>query len=833
MNLNLKCTLIILLIVLIFSRPVDAKIIPSPKQITYTSGTFTIPTTTTLSLVNDKIAQNLYAAEIINTTLWKKFNIHTYLEVNPENAQILLVLIDENRAKSYGIPEDKLQESYRISISQESIVIEAPFPQGIFYGAMSLEQLIEQAPEPNIENQIIVDWADYAIRGISDDLSHGQLHTVKGFKDMIRYMARYKMNTYLWYVEDILLIDKFASITRNRDVLTKNEVQQIVLFGQKHFIDIIPVFSTLGHHETILANDQFQNLAEFPGSNVLCPTCPGVYLYLEDVLKEISELFPSQFIHIGGEASKEISYGKSAAQVKENGLAESHSDHFQKVYDICKKFNKKVMMFQDLIQTFPRLSELLPSDIIYTNRRDHLSKNQGTYNHGIASNNQGESQLPFYVSSSIYNNETTFPLYSETISGIREVAETGLKDNSTGIIIANWGEQGSETFKELFYYGYTWTAQCAWNLKKSRKEEFDRQFFVEFFECDNPVLEKIYQQLSNPVNIVAWDELWRHPLLPFPTMPTWYPDISPIERAETLEENMNQVLKDLDSLEFKVEAHAEHIDVLRVVALMNKYYADKIKVQISLHAQMKERQEEQGELITQIEKNIVDLQALQKAYENTWTKFYHPESLKYISSQFKRLTYYLQESLDGLLPNSELSLPLLKSKWIYDCEIKGDTSDCASETLFRKDFNLDKIPNIANLQVIADSYAEIVINGKEVDQIFVRGRRNLFLEDKSIKIFNIQNYLIEGNNTILVKVANYSREQDGQKNSVQHGAGLNVSALIKVGLKEIKLQTDASWLAQDAQSEGNNSWNEVTVREYPKKIISPNFLIGRTSRVEP
>lgn len=836
MNSNLNYILLILFCNFASTFALKAQIIPTPQQITYSSDTYEFKKTSLISLVNDQIAQSLYAAEIINTALSKKSGILSYLEVNPDNADILLVLIDESRAKSYGIPEDKLEQAYRISISPTKIVIEAPYPQGVFYGAVSLQQLIEQSTLPQedsqieIDCQIIIDWPDFQTRGISDDLSHGQLYTVEGFEGMIRYMARHKMNTYLWYIEDILSIDKFATLTNNRDALTKEEVQKIVLYAQKHFIEVIPVFSTLGHHETILANNQFQHLGEFPGASTLCPTCPEVYTYLEDILSQISELFPSEYIHIGGQANQEISYGKSAKLVHEIGLDSLHLQHYRKVYNICKKYGKEVMMYQDLITAFPQLAEQLPGDIIYTHRFQEQSVHQGT---SEAINSQGENQLPYYVSSGMNNTETTFPLNFRTIPNIQKIARNGLNNSTVGIISANSDNQGSESFKELLYYGYTWTAQCAWNTLQSRQDEFNEQFFRDFFKCNNPKLKAVYQQFTNPVNIVTWQEIWQHPLIPLPEKPHWFPDIDLKARADTLYRNMGQILQDLDSLEYQVGAHAEHIDVLRVIALINQYFADKIRIQLQLQKQMKEGKKDIDELVPQIGENIVHLQAIQKAYENTWTSFYREKSLKYIINRFKRLTYYLQESLDGLLPNRELTLPFIQSKWIYNCTTKGDTSNCTPSTIFRKDFNLSKVPKVAYIQVIADSYAEIYINGKEVDKIFVRARDNLFLEENSIQIFKIQNYLLEGDNTILIKTINYGPGSLLPKTSIQHGAGVNASVYIKVGLKTIEIQTDESWLAQDAQAKGVNSWDQVTIYEYPHKIIAPNFPIGRTSRFAP
>ena len=105
---------------------------------------------------------------------------------------------------------------------------------------MSLIQLLEKSKDNTLPAISIIDWPDMKMRGISDDISRGQVSTLDNFKKIIRNLARYKMNVYMPYLEDMVQLDSYPSIGKGRGALSKQEVKELVDYAGKYFIDVIP-----------------------------------------------------------------------------------------------------------------------------------------------------------------------------------------------------------------------------------------------------------------------------------------------------------------------------------------------------------------------------------------------------------------------------------------------------------------------------------------------------------------------------------------------------------------------------------------------------------------
>lgn len=130
---------------------------------------------------------------------------------------------------------------------------------------MSLLQILQQDNSKKIfvNGVLIVDYPAFPIRGISDDIARGQVSTLDDFKNIIRRIARYKMNVYQPYFEDAIELKSFPDIGLNRSRLTQDEIKELIKFAEKYFVEIIPIFQTLGHWENLLIQPKYYELADF------------------------------------------------------------------------------------------------------------------------------------------------------------------------------------------------------------------------------------------------------------------------------------------------------------------------------------------------------------------------------------------------------------------------------------------------------------------------------------------------------------------------------------------------------------------------------------------
>lgn len=702
-------------------------------------------------------------------------------------------------------------EGYLLTIKEKKIEIRAKSLKGLFYGAISLIQLIENTQGNKLGGLEISDWPDMKTRGISDDISRGQVSTLDNFKKIIRHLARYKMNVYMPYIEDMIKFDEYPSIGLNRGALTKGEIKELVAYAKDFYIDIIPVFQTLGHYENILAQPEFLKYAEFTGAASLNVSNDSTYVFLENLLKVVFELFPSEYFNMGADESYDVGLGKSKYLVDKTNIAVVHANHYKKVYDICKKYNKKVLMYGDILLSHPEILDLIPKDITVV---DWHYRGEIDYSSAKTFNKAG---FNYYVSPSAWNFLTTFPSNLNAFPNIKYIIKAGLQNGSTGMINSNWGDYGAETIKELILFGYAWSAQCSWNFEGSDAGVFSINYFRDFFGCSDSRLPLLYESLSNPFNQMMWNEVWRHPLLPAREIMYWEARMSPVGRINWIEYSMPSLLKNIEEVEGLVTKNKNHLELLKYFVKFNLWIKTKAETHILLQDKIKNPDKKIDNLVSLIDKNISDIKSLKAEYKILWLKYYKPENLSMIEDKFDRLAKYFEEIKVKLNKNEALTSPTLASKWIYSK--KDNDSNLVKEAVYKKEFDLDEMPSGGLLQLMGDTHAKLTINGKFVDEVYARRSLSLLIDYKRIKLLDITKFLQKGKNVIEVETETFNRSGS---------AGVNIISEITCGNKKIAVLSDESWQAKT----GNDDWKNAVIKSYPYEIIAPDFSTKRTSWIE-
>jgi hexosaminidase len=184
----------------------EIKIIPTPQIEKVRDGNFSMIGKMNL-FIPENVQLNSAVFELHNAI--DEYPRLSFTEIdNVENAKIVFELDPKLDFSEYTTKF--LDEAYVLDIGKELITIKARSSKGLFYGAMSLVQLIENSNNNLIKSRRIIDWPDMGIRGISDDISRGQVSTMDNFKRIIRFISKYKMNTYMPYLEDMLKFEKVS-----------------------------------------------------------------------------------------------------------------------------------------------------------------------------------------------------------------------------------------------------------------------------------------------------------------------------------------------------------------------------------------------------------------------------------------------------------------------------------------------------------------------------------------------------------------------------------------------------------------------------------------------
>nr|WP_294945321.1 family 20 glycosylhydrolase [uncultured Mucilaginibacter sp.] len=236
-------------------------------------------------------------------------------------------------------------EGYRLTITPQQITIAAK-GAGLFYGIQTLMQLmpLERAATVKLPCATIEDYPRFGYRGLMLDVCR-HFFSVEMVKRYIDLMAGYKLNTFHWHLTDDqgwrIEIKKYPRLTQVASVraqtvignyrdrtpqqfdntpvrgfYTQDEIRDVIKYAADRYITIVPEIEMPGHAQAALAAfpelscDPTINykVAETWGvfNNIYCPS-EKTFHFLEDVLTEVIDLFPSKYIHIGGdEAPKTV-----------------------------------------------------------------------------------------------------------------------------------------------------------------------------------------------------------------------------------------------------------------------------------------------------------------------------------------------------------------------------------------------------------------------------------------------------------------------------------------------------------------------------------------------
>src|SRR5207249_2363929 len=110
--------------------------------------------------------------------------------------------------------------------------------------------------------------------------------------------------------------------------------------------------------------EKYNELAETPYGDVLSPQQEGTYKLIADWYRELNELFPGKFFHIGEDETFELGEGQSREAAKARGVGAVYFEHLNRVRDVLKTYNRRLMFWGDIALNHPDLIGNIPKDMI-------------------------------------------------------------------------------------------------------------------------------------------------------------------------------------------------------------------------------------------------------------------------------------------------------------------------------------------------------------------------------------------------------------------------------------------------------------------------------------
>src|SRR5688500_13721383 len=120
-------------------------------------------------------------------------------------------------------------------------------------------------------------------------------------------------------------------------------------------IELVPEQQTFGHLHKALKLEKYNELAEVPYGDVLSPQQEGSYKLVADWYRELDQLFPGKFFHIGADETFELGEGQSREQARERGVGAVYFEHLNRVREVLRPYNRRLMFWGDIALSHPEL----------------------------------------------------------------------------------------------------------------------------------------------------------------------------------------------------------------------------------------------------------------------------------------------------------------------------------------------------------------------------------------------------------------------------------------------------------------------------------------------
>ena len=375
MNNNLKSIALAMTIGLLFAQCTPAptaqanyEVIPMPQSITLSNSDnqFVLHSGTLISYTsgNEDMARN---AQFLQTYLADQLGYTLRIEPGIASEGIVLKL-----------NEGQASEGYTITVDADRVLVEATSPAGIFYGIQTIRKAVpvEMGAVVGLPAGIITDAPRFAYRGAHLDVCR-HFFSVDSVKTYIDMLVLHNMNKFHWHLTEDqgwrMEIKQFPKLTeigsvRNGTMIrkdwnsndsiqyggfyTQEECREIVKYAADRYITVIPEIDMPGHMVATVTAYPELGCTGGPyevrtiwgvSEELLCAGNEKVYDFVDKVLDEVMDVFPSKDIHIGGDECPKTEWEKCPkCQSKIKALGLKKDDRFTAEQKLQAYFTKHV-----------------------------------------------------------------------------------------------------------------------------------------------------------------------------------------------------------------------------------------------------------------------------------------------------------------------------------------------------------------------------------------------------------------------------------------------------------------------------------------------------------
>jgi hexosaminidase len=393
-------------------------------------------------------------------------------------------------------------QSYQLVIANDGIRLTGSDAAGVFYGVMTLAQLVQTSGRelPTLQ---IEDWPDFAARGVMLDISRDKVPTMDTLYHLVDLLASWKINQFQLYTEHTFAYQDHRIVWEHASPVTAEEILALDAYCRARHIDLVPNQNSFGHMHRWFEHEPYKHMAEMeteftaPWGSVLppfslSPAVPETIPFLSGLYTELLPNFTSTMFNVDADETFDLGLGRSKSMVEQQGKGRVYLDFVLKIYELVKSHDLTMQFWGDIINQYPDLVPEIPKDTIalewgYEAGHDFPGKTKLFADSGV----------PFYVCPGTSSWNTIAGRTDNCIGNIRNAVENGLKHGAVGVLNTDWGDNGHWQPLPVSYLGFAYGAALSWAFAANKAIDLPAVLDAFAFHDEARVMGRLAYDLGN------------------------------------------------------------------------------------------------------------------------------------------------------------------------------------------------------------------------------------------------------------------------------------------------------------------------------------------------
>ncbi len=338
--------------------------------------------------------------------------------------------------------------------------------------------------------------------GVMVDCSRNAVLTTAAVKRLIDYLSQMGYNMLMLYTEDTYEIDGHPLFGYLRGRYSKEELKEIVAYGQLRGVELVPCVQTLAHLNQLFKWDAYRDVRDC--DDILLVGEEKTYVLIEDMIRTVRECFPTNLIHIGMDEAFNLGFGNYRKLHGIRNRFDILQEHLERVTAILEKYNFKPIIWSDMFFSLaakegsyytedpniitPEIAALVPQNLELT-YWDYYGNDQSRYDTMLTAHQN--FQNPIWFAGGAWTWVGYTPHNRISIIRTREAMKSCREKNIQNIFITCWGDNGGEAtvfsvLPTLFYAAEIYRGN---DDERDIRAKFQKLFgigFDDFMKLDLP-----------------------------------------------------------------------------------------------------------------------------------------------------------------------------------------------------------------------------------------------------------------------------------------------------------------------------------------------------------